>query len=55
MDRLTIINENLANALEQSNKLMQEYFEQKKFEDAEILTKAKNQIISAIKNINKLF
>lgn len=54
MDRLTSIIRNLVSALEESNELMQEYFKQKNFEDAETLTKAKNQIIRAIKSINKL-
>jgi len=49
------INENLVKALEDSNNLMQELFEQKKFNEAEILTKAKNQMLSAIKNISKLY
>lgn len=49
------INENLVKALEKSNDLFVELHKQNKFNEAEILTKAKNQILSAIKNISKLY
>ena len=49
------INENLIKALEYSNDLIQELHKQNKFNEAEILNKAKSQILSAIKNISKLY
>lgn len=55
MYELSGSNEHLARALELLDDKYCEYMKNGEYDKAEILTKTKNQIISAIKNINKLF